>query len=353
MTKKRIQYIDIAKGLGIALVVFAHSKFPLNHFVTMFYLPMFFFISGCFFSSKSDTKEFLKKKTKQLYFKFVYIGLIILLLHSVFTKLGFYSEEIPNSLQSNYMKNIPDLNLCEYLSNLAQILALSVPEQLMRPLWFIGTLWIAMVILKLLDTYIFHRFKNKYLEPTMVAAVFFIGFFMKLPGFIGQGLVALLFCWIGSKCMCLGYLHKLFSMSKSKQLLIMLAGVVICAVGSLKTDLIFMANTYTSWWTMLVTSITGISSMLIICNWMSESVCGNILSYIGQHTIAILSMHMICFKIVNWLIIKVENLDDIYMAAYPIITNESLWWLAYSTVGIITPLAVQYFYNITKQYFIK
>lgn len=42
MIKERIQYIDIAKGIGIALVVLAHSKFPLNHFVTMFYLPMFF-----------------------------------------------------------------------------------------------------------------------------------------------------------------------------------------------------------------------------------------------------------------------------------------------------------------------
>lgn len=95
MIKERIQYIDIAKGIGIALVVLAHSKFPLNHFVTMFYLPMFFFISGYFYSPKLNLNNFLLKKTKQLYIKFVYIGIILLLLHPIFMRLGFYNSIIP------------------------------------------------------------------------------------------------------------------------------------------------------------------------------------------------------------------------------------------------------------------
>ena len=145
----------------------------------------------------------------------------------------------------------------------------------------------------------------------------------------------------------------MLSISKRKQILSVIAGFFVCAVASQKTDLIFMANKYTTWWTMLVTSITGTVSMLIICYWLTRTAYGKILSYIGQHTIAILSMHMICFKLVNWIIIRVESLEDIYMAAYPIITNESLWWVAYSTVGIFVPLVAQYFYSLTKQYFTK
>jgi len=348
MAKERIQYIDIAKGIGIALVVLAHSKFPLNHFVTMFYLPMFFFISGCFYSPKSDFRNFLLKKTKQLYLKFVYIGIILLLLHPVFIKLGFYNSIIPDEFQSNYMKSIPIYSMNAYLEKTLEILSLNVPEQLMRPMWFIGALWIAVITLKFLDYFVFVKVKNKYIEPLVVAIVFAVGYYSKLPSFIGQGFVSMLFCWLGSKCMREEYLDKLIQFSRLKQVLIVLAGLVICGVASLKTDLIMMANTYTSWWTMLITSCVGTIAMLLVCYWISGSVCGKVFSYIGQHTIAILSMHMICFKFVNWIIIYTTDLNDIYMAAYPIITNDGLWWIAYSVVGLTIPLFIQHLYNTIK-----
>ena len=348
MIKERIQYIDIAKGIGIALVVLAHSKFPLNHFVTMFYLPMFFFISGYFYSPKLNLNNFLLKKTKQLYIKFVYIGIILLLLHPIFMRLGFYNSIIPGEFQSNYMKSIPIYDMNEYLDKIIEILTLNVPEQLMRPMWFIGALWIALITLKLLDFFVFIRVTNKYIEPLIVAVVFAVGYYCKLPSFIGQGFVSMLFCWLGSKCRKNEYLDKLIQFNRLKQVLIVFAGLVICGVASLKTDLIMMANIYTSWWTMLITSCVGTIAMLLICYWISGSICGKVLSYIGQHTIAILSMHMICFKFVNWVIIDITGLNEIYMAAYPIITNEGLWWVAYSVVGLVIPLLIQYLYNTIK-----
>lgn len=348
MAKERIQYIDIAKGIGISLVVLAHSKFPLNHFVTMFYLPMFFFISGCFYSSKSGLKNFLWKKTKQLYLKFVYIGIILLLLHPIFMKFGFYNSIIPDEFQSNYIKSIPIYSMNDYLEKTLEILALNVPEQLMRPMWFIGALWIAVITLKLLDFFVFTKVTNKYIEPLVVAIVFAVGYYSKLPSFIGQGFVSMLFCWLGSKCMREKLLDKLIQFCRLKQVFIVLVGFVICGVASLKTDLIMMANIYTSWWTMLITSCVGTIAMLLVCYWISGSVCGKVFSYIGQHTIAILSMHMICFKFVNWIIIYTTDLNDIYMAAYPIITNDGLWWVAYSVVGLTIPLFIQYLYNTIK-----
>ena len=62
MQKERIQYIDIAKGIGIAFVVLAHAKFPLNNFVTMFYLPMFFLYSGYFYSNNMGYLDYISKK---------------------------------------------------------------------------------------------------------------------------------------------------------------------------------------------------------------------------------------------------------------------------------------------------
>lgn len=51
---KRIDYVDIAKGIGIVLVVMGHNDFalisPFGHkFIYSFHMPMFFFMSGMFF----------------------------------------------------------------------------------------------------------------------------------------------------------------------------------------------------------------------------------------------------------------------------------------------------------------
>ena len=51
---KRVQYIDIAKGIGIVLVVMGHNDFALispfaHKLIYSFHMPMFFFMSGMFF----------------------------------------------------------------------------------------------------------------------------------------------------------------------------------------------------------------------------------------------------------------------------------------------------------------
>lgn len=49
MNSKRISYIDMAKGIGIILVVFGHSTFPtneMNQWIASFHMPLFFILSG-------------------------------------------------------------------------------------------------------------------------------------------------------------------------------------------------------------------------------------------------------------------------------------------------------------------
>ena len=48
-TMKRNETVDIIKGLGIFLVVLAHSGFPLSQTVYLFHMPVFLMASGyCF-----------------------------------------------------------------------------------------------------------------------------------------------------------------------------------------------------------------------------------------------------------------------------------------------------------------
>jgi len=69
--KNRTIYIDVAKGISITLVAIFHSKlrylFPeIIEPMALFRMPLFFFLSGIFFSYSMPPKEFFLKKSEAL-----------------------------------------------------------------------------------------------------------------------------------------------------------------------------------------------------------------------------------------------------------------------------------------------
>ena len=70
--RTRLIYMDIFRGIGIILMVMGHIGFGnvFDYFIHAFHMPMFFFVSGFFFTSKpSDevcTLDFMKRKCKTL-----------------------------------------------------------------------------------------------------------------------------------------------------------------------------------------------------------------------------------------------------------------------------------------------
>lgn len=76
--QKRIEYIDLAKGFCIILVVIYHLteyyslQMPLNNFFKAFRLPLYFFLSGMFFKDYGSFLEFVKRKTNKLIIPFVF-----------------------------------------------------------------------------------------------------------------------------------------------------------------------------------------------------------------------------------------------------------------------------------------
>jgi fucose 4-O-acetylase-like acetyltransferase len=58
----RLQHTDIAKGIGILLVVFGHNsivvdeKRELFNVMYSFHMPLFFFLSGLFFNAEFGFK---------------------------------------------------------------------------------------------------------------------------------------------------------------------------------------------------------------------------------------------------------------------------------------------------------
>ena len=66
-TKTRINYLDIAKGIGIILVVWAHARGPFMSYMYQMHMPFFFLISGLLYHPDISWKEYFVRKLKSLY----------------------------------------------------------------------------------------------------------------------------------------------------------------------------------------------------------------------------------------------------------------------------------------------
>ena len=76
--QKRVEYVDLYRGIGIILMIMAHIGFGsmFDHYIHAFHMPMFFFVSGYFFKLDSAEK-FFKQKMKTLLVPYVFYASVI------------------------------------------------------------------------------------------------------------------------------------------------------------------------------------------------------------------------------------------------------------------------------------
>ncbi|MFB1036355.1 MAG: acyltransferase family protein [Sinobacterium sp.] len=81
----RIKLIDVAKGISIIMVVFSHTKLTsyipdVHQAMSLFRMPLFFFLSGVFFSVSTSPAAYIARKSEALlkpYFVTLFIMLFI------------------------------------------------------------------------------------------------------------------------------------------------------------------------------------------------------------------------------------------------------------------------------------
>lgn len=91
---KRIEYIDIARGIGILLVVMGHNDFgyvsPFAYQVIYsFHMPLFFFLSGYFLKTSGTFTDFFKKRFNSLLKPYLFTIFMIYFMSVSFEKMSF------------------------------------------------------------------------------------------------------------------------------------------------------------------------------------------------------------------------------------------------------------------------
>ena len=95
MSNKRNVEIDIAKGIGILLVIIGHGAIPSwsKDAISSFHMPLFFILSGYFFRDEKPLTR-VQKDAKRLLLPYVVtmtvITLYMLVVHQLFKHDGWY-----------------------------------------------------------------------------------------------------------------------------------------------------------------------------------------------------------------------------------------------------------------------
>jgi len=143
----RIIYIDIAKGIGILLVVLAHSDLALispyaHQVIYSFHVPLFFFLSGYFFNIKTPFWIFTEKRFNAILKPFLVTLILIYLATISFTgmRLGTALTRFAKSMYATG----------EYIEWI--------------PLWFLPSLFVTSIFSYFVYRLVLIRIDNRYIR---------------------------------------------------------------------------------------------------------------------------------------------------------------------------------------------
>ena len=328
---KHYAEISAAKGLLIILMVIGHSGVTqtIGEPLSLLRMPCFFLISGYLFKEKylNNTKQFVYKKIKGLYFPFVKWSLMFLLLHNIFYHLNLYNIK--------YSTN-------DFLSKSIQIATMTGSEQLLGGFWFLKELLYASII----SFFVFKLLVSLKLRLNIATLLSCSILFMALA--LIQSFVNFKIPTIGSKTfLATSYFiagtafHRvdmLFTnLNKLKIGIVLFVVFIISSVfvkGSINSQGYIIFTYY-------AVSIVASISLIFLTKYFGKHVLC-ILDYIGKRTLYILIFHFISFKIVSLALITIDNKPFTELASFPVIENNSSFlWIIYSIAGVTIPLLIK------------
>lgn len=101
MEKKRIEYIDLMKGICITMVVLLHchyfegEKAIIDTYLRPLRMPLYFFLAGLFFKTYSSFKCLLIKKINNLVIPYLFFSILAFVPHMManFDRWDIFSFE--------------------------------------------------------------------------------------------------------------------------------------------------------------------------------------------------------------------------------------------------------------------
>jgi fucose 4-O-acetylase-like acetyltransferase len=289
--EKRIAYIDIARGIGILLIVLGHNDLSeyhpfLHKFVYSFHIPLFFFLSGMFFKPERPFRDLLKRRFDSLLKPFLFIIFAIYLFEAGFGNMTFpvMLGRIAKSLYANgfyldwvqlwFIPHLFAVNLFAFAAWHA--LFKRIPRLWLRLLILFGMLALGVATMKYFMPFSLAPFSERTLNglPFSLDLVLASGFFFLLGYEVNQKPLG---NFLASPLATLG-----------------LFGLLIAF--NLLTDapIDFNTRTYSSLWVNTAEALIGICLVLSLSKWVEDhsTWLTRLFSYLGRISLVILIFHV-------------------------------------------------------------
>lgn len=326
--------ITIAKGIVMLLVVINHSCAPdvIPNWTHLFNMPLFFILSGYCFKEKylDDVRTYTKRRITGLYVPYVKWCLLFLLLHNVFCMMHLYGPEYGIQGITAY-----PYSLTEMARRAGGIMAFLIAnEELLGGYWFLHELFWG----SFLFFFLMRATRNVYavMGITLCATLMMSYFDVRLSYFIASRTAFSAFF------IALGCAYRKSNIEVHKRWAFILPAMATTAITST-----FFTTTMPECTTMQVFpyALLGLLGTLMLLG-LGEKIATltgsirNFLIYTGEHTLEILTWHMLCFKLVTFIFILCFSLPIARLESYPVIGAYAKegWFILYVIVGAGIPL---------------
>lgn len=267
--------LDVAKGIGIILVVGGHCGLPvLGVTAYAFHMPFFFFISGYLFKRK-ETLSFLSGKVRGLVLPMYIYVFVYCLIYFLCIKTGLYPNSYPGFLRAVLLDPFLSAHGLPFTS----------------ALWFVACLFLSIIG--------FHFYHLLFRGNVILAALLGIGIVLTLvhvPGGANKiaymARTAMAFGWI-----CLGYTFRVIEKKIDTKYWIAISFTVFSLFALYSSNMSFemVWNRYHS--STIAPLFFGLSASIFILS-LSRYITGSVqglLASLGRYSFHIMANHFFVF----------------------------------------------------------
>lgn len=333
-------------------MVVGHSGCPkwLHDFIYAFHMPLFFICSGYFYKPITTIEglfTFWKKRFKGLYFPYIKWSILFLLLHNVFYRLNIYSDTYGYLGSTSTLYTFYDI-----LIRLKDILlCMESHEELLGGFWFLRVLLFASIGYSIID-FILSRWNNVNLKNTLVFSALlpltFVAWYTSMHIWV-FGSIFLIF--YGCLFFMIGYMYKSYGLEKclDNYKITLMCFVWVCIGAALiPTEMIIVpARRIIPY---MIVASAGSLLVFNIARHINKKLLSETFVYVGRHTMLILALHFLSFKIVNLIKVYFYHLPPKMLSCFPVIEEYNKWfWILYVSAGVFIPLSIGYLCNVLKK----
>ena len=364
-------------------MVAGHAEAPFSHFIYLFHMAVFYIISGYLYSEKNGQSlkslcGFIRRKLKGLWLPFFICSTIFAVLNNVLLKVEIYTDNnaVLNYVSSDHIVIHSMMSVRQTLLAICRCIFFSNDSELGGAFWFLRDLFFISVcyclfsfIVRKLYSIIGQNDNDRIsiiiniVQLLVTVGLFIAGYFFSVNDIktFGVGKV--------ESCYSLFYVGHLFSSGRCKKFFQGLSNkkwawiiaVTFCCLLALNNlgSISLANNRYGNPGFLFACSLCGWLWMYgiahIICKvkearWMKGIY--HVILYTGQHTLIIVLLHFLAFKIGNLISCIYYQYPNYCIAAFPTLCGGiGVWWILYTIIGTAVPLLVYWLYAKVKYFF--